>query len=240
MVDNMALPNIKTDLPVLAFASSAEWEAWLQAQPFTSKGIWLKLAKAASDIPSISKQEAIDGALCYGWIDGQLDRFDASHWLVRFTPRRRNGKWSRINRERALVLVDLGRMRPAGMKEIEEAQRDGRWEVAYAPQSKATVPEDLQSALDRKPAAKRLFDRLDSRNRYAILYRVHDAKKPETRAQRIEKFVTMLARGETIYPQREGRSPAGGPKTPARKSSTAEGRTATRSSRRRPPRSPAR
>ena len=202
MMDSMASPKTKIDLPVLAFASSAEWEAWLAAQPATSKGVWLKLAKAASGIPSVSKQEAIDSALCHGWIDGQLDKFDADRWLIRFTPRRPNGVWSRINRERALVLIELGRMRPAGLKEIERAKHDGRWEAAYAQQSKATVPDDLQSALDRKPAAKRHFEKLDSHNRYAILYRVQGAKKPETRAQRIEKYVTMLARGETIYPKK--------------------------------------
>jgi uncharacterized protein YdeI (YjbR/CyaY-like superfamily) len=194
------LPNTKTGLPVLAFASSAEWEAWLEAQPATSKGVWLKLAKAASGIPSVSKQEAIDGALCHGWIDGQLDKFDTNHWVIRFTPRRPKGKWSQANRERALALIRLGRMQPAGMRAIDQAKHDGRWEAAYAPQSKATVPEDLQSVLDRSPRAKRYFDQLDSRNRYAILYRVQDAKKPETRAQRIEKYVAMLARGETIYP----------------------------------------
>jgi uncharacterized protein YdeI (YjbR/CyaY-like superfamily) len=194
------LPNTKTGLPILAFASNAQWEAWLEAQPTTSEGVWLKLAKAASGIPSISKQEAIDGALCHGWIDGQLDKFDANHWLIRFTPRRPKGKWSQANRERALALIKLGRMQPAGMRAIEEAKHDGRWEAAYAPQSRATVPEDLQSALDRSPRAKRHFDQLDSRNRYAILYRVQDAKKPDTRAQRIEKYVAMLARGETIYP----------------------------------------
>jgi uncharacterized protein YdeI (YjbR/CyaY-like superfamily) len=196
------LPNIKTGLPILAFASSSEWETWLEAQPTTSKGAWLKLAKAASRVPSVSKREAIDGALCHGWIDGQLDKFDAEHWLIRFTPRLPKGKWSQANRERALTLIKLGRMRPAGMRVIEEAKRDGRWKAAYAPQSKATVPADLRSALDRNPHAKRQFDQLDSRNRYAILYRIQDAKKPDTRAQRIEKYVTMLARGETIYPKK--------------------------------------
>ncbi|VFU09852.1 YdeI/OmpD-associated family protein [Methylocella tundrae] len=196
----MPPPKTKTDLPVLTFASSAEWEAWLGAQPFTSKGVWLKLAKAASGVSSVSKPEAIDGALCHGWIDGQLDKFDADHWLIRFTPRRPKGKWSQNNRERAVALIELGRMRPAGTREIEQARLDGRWEAAYAPQSKATVPEDLQSALDRNRDAKRLFDHLDSHNRYVILYRVHEAKKPETRAQRIERYVAMLARGETIYP----------------------------------------
>jgi len=200
MMNSMASPNIKTGLPVLAFASSAEWERWLETQPTTSKGVWLKLAKTGSGIPSLSKQEAIDGALCHGWIDGQLDKFDANHWLIRFTPRRPKGKWSQANRERALALIELDRMRPAGMMAIEQAKRDGRWESAYAPQSKATVPEDLQAALDRNPHAKRQFSQLDSHNRYAILYRVQDAKKPETRARRIEKYVAMLARGETIYP----------------------------------------
>jgi uncharacterized protein YdeI (YjbR/CyaY-like superfamily) len=197
----MTSPKNKTDLLLIrAFASSAEWEAWLAAQPTTSKGLWLKVAKAASRIASVSKQDAIDGALCHGWIDGQLDRFDADHWLIRFTPRRPKGKWSQLNRERALVLIKLGRMRQAGMKEIEQAKLDGRWKAAYAPQSKATVPEDLQSVLDRNPRAKRHFDRLDRANRYAILYRIHDAKKPETRAQRIEKYTSMLSRGETIHP----------------------------------------
>jgi uncharacterized protein YdeI (YjbR/CyaY-like superfamily) len=200
MMDSMASPNIKTGLPVLAFASSAEWECWLETQPTTSKGVWLKLAKAGAGIPSVSKQEAIDGALCHGWIDGQLDKFDANHWLIRFTPRRPKGKWSQANRERALALIELDRMRPAGMMAIEQAKRDGRWESAYAPQSKATVPEDLQAALDRNPHAKRQFGQLDSHNRYAILYRVQDAKKPETRARRIENYVAVLARGETIYP----------------------------------------
>ena len=195
-----ALPKTKTGLPILAFASSAEWEAWLEAQPTTSKGVWLKLAKAASGILSVSKQEATDAALCHGWIDGQLDKFDAEHWLIRFTPRRRGGRWSQNNRERALALIKLGRMRPAGMKAIEQAKDAGRWEAAYASQSKATIPEDLQSALDGSSRAKHHFDQLDSRNRYAILYRVQDAKKPETRSQRIEKYVAMLARGETIYP----------------------------------------
>ena len=163
----------------------------------------MKLAKAASEIASVSKREAIDGALCHGWIDGQVDRFDADHWLIRFTPRRPKGKWSQLNRERAIALIKLGRMQPAGMKEIDQAKLDGRWKAAYAPQSTAEVPADLQRVLDRNPAARRHFDRLDRVNRYAILYRVHDAKKPETREQRIEKFVTMLARGETIHPVKQ-------------------------------------
>ena len=165
----------------------------------------MKLAKAASKIASVSKREAIDGALCHGWIDGQMDRFDADHWLIRFTPRRPKGKWSQLNRERAIALIKLGRMQPAGMKEIDQAKVDGRWKAAYAPQSTAKVPADLQRVLDRNPVARRHFDRLDRVNRYAILYRVHDAKKPETREQRIEQFVTMLARAETIHPVKQPR-----------------------------------
>ena len=196
----MTSPTTKPGLPVRAFASGAEWEAWLAAQPLTSKGVWLKLAKLTSGIATVSKQEAIDAALCNGWIDGLVNKFDADYWLVRFTPRRPKGKWSRINRARALVLIKLGRMRPAGMKEVERAKLDGRWKAAYAPQSKAKVPLDLQRVLDRNPSARRHFDRLDRINRYAILYRVNDAKKPETRALRIQKFASMLSRGETIHP----------------------------------------
>jgi uncharacterized protein YdeI (YjbR/CyaY-like superfamily) len=196
------MPALKatTDLPIRAFASSDAWEAWLAAQPLRSKGVWLKLAKSASGIASVSRQEAIDAALCHGWIDGQVGRFDADYWLVRFTPRRPNGKWSQVNRECALRLIELGRMRPAGLEEIEQAQRDGRFDAAYSPQSKAEVPSDLQSALDRNLRAKRMFDQLNRHNRYAILYRVQTAKRPETRASRIEKYVSMLLRGETIYP----------------------------------------
>jgi uncharacterized protein YdeI (YjbR/CyaY-like superfamily) len=198
-------PKTTSELPVRSFASSAEWDAWLAAEPLTSKGVWLKLAKAASRIGSVSKQEAIDAALCHGWIDGLVHKFDADYWLVRYTPRRPKGKWSRINRDRALVLTKLGRMRPAGMKEIERAKLDGRWKAAYAPPSKATVPDDLQRVLDRNPRAKRQFDKLDRVNRYAILYRIHGAKKPETRADRIQKYTTMLSRGETIHPTSRAR-----------------------------------
>ena len=202
----MAPTKTANDLPVRSFASSVDWEAWLAAQPLTCDGVWLKLAKSASGIASVSKQEAIDGALCHGWIDGLVHKFDTDYWLIRFTPRRPKGKWSQINRARALILIKLGRMQSAGMKEVERAKLDGRWKAAYAPQSKATVPEDLQRALDRNTSARRNFDRLDRINRYAILYRVHDAKRPETRAQRIQQYVTMLSRGETIHPTSRNRN----------------------------------
>lgn len=190
------------ELPVKAFPSLAAWETWLKAQSPTSKGLWLKLAKKSARTASVSRQGAIDGALCHGWIDGQLDKFDADWWLVRFTPRKPNSKWSEKNRDRALVLVKDGRMSPAGLRAIEQAKVDGRWAAAYAPQSSATVPDDLDAALAKNNKAKSFFATLDSTNRYAILHRVHTAKKAETRARRIETFVAMLGRGETIYPRR--------------------------------------
>jgi uncharacterized protein YdeI (YjbR/CyaY-like superfamily) len=194
------MANVKAGLPIMAFASAVEWEAWLAQQPRTSKGLWLKLAKKASGLPSVSRSEAIEGALCHGWIDGQLEKFDEHHWLVRFTPRKPKSKWSEVNRDKALKLIEQGRMSPAGRSEVEQAKADGRWDAAYAPQSKAAVPDDLQRALDGSPDAQQLFDKLDGTNRYAILHRIHDAKKAETRGRRIEKYVTMLGRGETLYP----------------------------------------
>ena len=190
----------KRDLPVIAFKSQQAWDAWLMSQPAQSKGLWLKLAKKSSGIATVSKPEAIDTALCHGWIDGQLDSFDDDHWLIRFTPRQSTSKWSEKNRARALQLVELGRIQPAGLNEIERAQKDGRWNAAYAPQSTAQVPDDLRAALAKNKKAKSFFETLDSTNRYAILHRIHDAKKPETRMARIEKYVTMLIERKTIYP----------------------------------------
>ena len=192
-------------LPIVAFARAADWADWLAQQPRTSKGAWLKLAKKDAGIASISRQEAIDAALCHGWIDGQLDRYDAHCWLVRFTPRKPAGKWSESNRTRALALIAEGRMQPDGLAEIEAAKADGRWDAAYPPQSTAAVPADLQAALDAAPAARQFFGELDGANRYAILFRVHEAKTARTRAQRIEKFIAMLGRGETIHPRKRGR-----------------------------------
>jgi uncharacterized protein YdeI (YjbR/CyaY-like superfamily) len=190
----------KRDLPVLAFKSQQAWNAWLASRPADATGVWLKLAKKSSGIPSVSKPEAVDTALCHGWIDGQLDSFDDQYWLIRFTPRQASGKWSEKNRTRALELIELGRMQPAGMKEIERAQKDGRWDAAYAPQSTAQIPDELRAALAKNQKAARFFEALDRTNRYAILYRIHTAKKPQTRTTRVKKFVAMLAAGETIYP----------------------------------------
>ncbi len=199
------MTKTKRDQPILAFKSQQAWNTWLVAQAASSEGLWLKLAKKSADIASVSKSEAVDTALCHGWIDGQLDSFDDKYSLVRFTPRRSASKWSEKNRTRALQLIESGQMLPAGLKEVERAQKDGRWETAYAPQSTAQVPDDLRSALKRDVRAGRFFETLDRANRYAILYRVHNAKKPETRAARIAKFVAMLAAGETIHPRKRDR-----------------------------------
>jgi uncharacterized protein YdeI (YjbR/CyaY-like superfamily) len=189
-------------LPVLLFKDQAAFEDWISAEPPGSKGLWLRLTKKGSGVVSLSKAEAIDVALCHGWIDGQLDKYDDASWLVRFTPRNRGSKWSEVNRARALELIEAGRMRPDGLAEIEAAKADGRWAAAYAPASRAEVPEDLQTELDRSPAAGAFFATLTGANRYAILYRIGTAKKPETRARRIAQFVAMLERGETVHGSR--------------------------------------
>ncbi|TWT00332.1 YdeI family protein [Reyranella sp. CPCC 100927] len=200
------MPKTKDGLPILAFASAADWEAWLAAQPMTSPGLWLKLAKKESGIASVSQAEAVESALCYGWIDGQGQSLDAQHWLARFTPRKTRSKWSEKNRTKLLALIKQGRMRPSGLAEVERAKADGRWDAAYPSPRTATVPDDLQRALDRSPKARRMFAALDGANRYAILHRLHDAKKAETRAERIKKYVAMLVRGETIHPPRRARA----------------------------------
>jgi uncharacterized protein YdeI (YjbR/CyaY-like superfamily) len=186
-------------LPILAFADPAALEAWLAEQPPGSAGIWLNLARKGSGIASVSRAEAVDAALCFGWIDGQLDTYDERSWLIRFTPRRPRSKWSLINRERAEALIAEGRMRPPGLAEVEAARADGRWTDAYPPHSRAAPPPDLQAALDASPKAAAFFATLKGANRYAIIYRVLDAKRPETRAPRVAEFVAMLERGETLH-----------------------------------------
>ena len=186
-------------LPVMDFADADAWESWLAAQGGKATGLWLKIAKAGNAASSLTKAQAIDVALCHGWIDGQIDKYDDAWFLTRFTPRKRTSKWSENNRKRAEQLMADGRLAPAGLAEIEAAKADGRWEAAYAPASTAEEPEDLKAALDAEPAARAFFDTLTGANRYAILYRVRTAKKPETRAARIAKFVAMCARGETVH-----------------------------------------
>jgi uncharacterized protein YdeI (YjbR/CyaY-like superfamily) len=187
------------ELPTIPFASETEWECWLEENHESSDGVLLKIAKKASGIESVSHPEALEVAICFGWIGGTRKTLDEKFFLQKFTPRRKRSRWSRINRDKAEELIAAGRMRPAGLAEVERAKADGRWDAAYEPQSSSTVPEDLAAALARNPEADKAFAGLDSRNRYSILYRVGDAKRPETRARRIERFVAMLARGETLY-----------------------------------------
>jgi uncharacterized protein YdeI (YjbR/CyaY-like superfamily) len=193
----MAAPD---GLPILGCGSAGEWESWLAEHHADSAGVWLRIAKAGSGRASVSYSEAVDGALRWGWIDGRKGRLDDDHWLQRFTPRRARSRWSRINRERAAALIGEGRMAPPGLAEVERARTDGRWEAAYAGQRTAAVPDDLRAALEENDRAAAFFATLDAANRYAILYRIHDAKRPETRARRIERFVGMLAEHRKLHP----------------------------------------
>jgi uncharacterized protein YdeI (YjbR/CyaY-like superfamily) len=192
------LAGARQDQPIVAFASRAEWEAWLAEHHADVDGVWLTVAKKGVD--GVSYAEAVEVALCYGWIDGQARGLDERHWLQRYTPRRAASKWSKINRAKAQALIESGAMQPAGLREVERAKADGRWEAAYDGQAAATVPDDLQAALDADPQARAFFDALNATNRYSIVYRVNDAKRPETRARRIAKYVAMCAAGEKIYP----------------------------------------
>jgi uncharacterized protein YdeI (YjbR/CyaY-like superfamily) len=180
-------------------ASAREFEAWLEANRERSAGVWLQIAKKDADTPTISYAEAVEVALCFGWIDGQKARYDDKHWLQRFSPRSSRSRWSRINRDKALELIAAGRMRPAGLAEFERARSDGRLAAAYEGQRSAVVPEDLQRELDRDPRAAAEFDKLDAHNRYAIIWRINDAKRAETRARRITKYLDMLRHGERIH-----------------------------------------
>ena len=187
------------DLPVMELASAEAWDKWLAKHHASSPGVWLKIAKKGTGVAAVTMPEVIETALCWGWIDGLRHRHDDVYFRQRMTPRKRGSRWSRINRDKAEALIAAGRMQPAGHREVEAARADGRWDAAYAGSSTMTVPDDLTRALRRNAAARRAFEQLDSRNRYAILYRIQDAKRSETRARRIEQFVTMLAEGRTIH-----------------------------------------
>jgi uncharacterized protein YdeI (YjbR/CyaY-like superfamily) len=187
------------DLPILLFATTQELEAWLEENHGGAKGLWLKIAKKGSGVESVDYAQALELALCFGWIDSQKRGLDESFFLQRFTPRRPRGKWSQINRAKAEELIAAGAMRPTGLAEVEAAKADGRWDAAYAGQRAATVPDDLKHELDRNKTAAEFFAKLDSANRYAILYRLQEAKKPETRERRLRKFVAMLERGEKVH-----------------------------------------
>jgi uncharacterized protein YdeI (YjbR/CyaY-like superfamily) len=191
--------------PIKLFASRETWERWLDRNHGKQEGVWLKFAKKASGKRTVTYGEALDVALCYGWIDGQTKGLDDAYYLQRFTPRRARSKWSKINRDKVGALIEQGRMKPAGLAEVERAKADGRWDAAYDSPSRIQPTPELLAALEASPKAKKLFEQLDSQNRYAILYRVQDAKRPETRARRIEQFVEMLSRGETPYPRPVGR-----------------------------------
>jgi uncharacterized protein YdeI (YjbR/CyaY-like superfamily) len=190
---------VPADLPVVELATRAEWATWLAAEHAASAGVWLKIARKDGGAESVSYSDALDVALCHGWIDGQKDRLDERFWLQRFTPRKARSRWSKRNCERAEALMGSGEMAPAGMREIERARADGRWEAAYDSHSTATVPDDLLAELERNDAARAFFAALDSNNRYAILYRIQEARRPETRARRIAKYVAMLGEGRKIH-----------------------------------------
>ncbi len=195
-----SIPDTLNGLPVMLFEHQKDWVGWLDQNHTTSSGIWLRLAKKASGLQSVSYAEALDVALCYGWIDGQKKSYDEWSWLQKFTPRGAKSIWSKVNREKAQALISSGHMQPAGMAAIERAKQDGRWDAAYDSPSTATVPSDFQAELDRNPTAHAFFATLDSRNRYAMLFRIQTAKKPETRAKRIQQFIRMLEQHEKLYP----------------------------------------
>jgi uncharacterized protein YdeI (YjbR/CyaY-like superfamily) len=201
-----AAANKGTAGQILSFKNQNDWAAWLQKNNREHPGIWLRIARKDSGLQSVSYAEALDIALCYGWIDGQKRPENDHTWLQRFVPRSAKSIWSKVNREKALALIESGRMKAAGLKAIEQAKANGRWESAYDSQSRAAVPEDFQSALDSSPKAKEFFADLDSANRYAILFRIQNVKKAETRARKVREFIDMLERHERIHEPRRNRS----------------------------------
>jgi uncharacterized protein YdeI (YjbR/CyaY-like superfamily) len=185
---------------ILLFPRREAWLAWLEANHGTAAGVWLRLAKKESALQSLTYAEALEEALCYGWIDAQKKPESQQAWLQRFTPRRPKSIWSKVNREKAVALIEAGRMQPAGLDQVERARKDGRWEAAYDSPSKAEVPADLEAALARNARAEAFFATLDRANRYAILWRIQTAKKAETRARRIGEFIEMLQKHEKLHP----------------------------------------
>jgi uncharacterized protein YdeI (YjbR/CyaY-like superfamily) len=195
------MPSGKAEnLPVMAFEDQRAWADWLHTNHVASSGLWIRLAKKASARRSVSYAEAVEAALCYGWIDGQSRSYDETSWLQKFTSRRRGSIWSKINREKAERLIGEGRMQAPGLAEVDRAKQDGRWDAAYDSPGSATVPEDFQAALKSSPQASAFFCTLNSQNRFAILFRIQTAKKPATRARRIEQFIRMLESHEKLYP----------------------------------------
>jgi uncharacterized protein YdeI (YjbR/CyaY-like superfamily) len=189
----------KPEYPVILFPDPAAWEAWLEEHHASAPGVWLRFAKKASALTSVNYAEALDVALCYGWIDGQVNKLDADSYVQKFTPRGKKSLWSKVNVGKVERLDAAGRMRPAGQAAVDAARADGRWERAYDSPGNATVPDDLARALAKSKKAQKFFDALDRANRYAVIWRVQTAAKPETRARRIAERVAMLARGEKLH-----------------------------------------
>ena len=192
------MPSVSITEPRL-FRNAKAFEAWLKKHHASSDGLWLQIAKKGADQPSVTYAEAVEIALCWGWIDGHKKGLDDQHFLQRFTPRRARSIWSKINVDKVAALVEAGRMQPAGQAQVDAARADGRWAKAYDGARTATVPDDLQAALDATPAAKAFFATVNASNRYAVLWRVQTAVKPETRAKRIAQLVEKLARGELLH-----------------------------------------
>ncbi|CAJ0813644.1 hypothetical protein LMG19087_01834 [Ralstonia wenshanensis] len=196
----MTSPTNTMANPTLSFINQEAWEAWLETHGEAAAGVWLRIAKRSAEQSTVSYAEAVESALCYGWIDGQKQAEDEHHWLQRFTPRTAKSIWSKINTAKAEALISAGRMRPPGLRAVDLAKQDGRWEAAYSSASTSTVPDDLQQALDANPKAKQFFATLNGQNRYAILFRIQNVKKAETRAKKIAQFIDMLNKGETLHP----------------------------------------
>lgn len=188
------------ELQTVTFPSQAAWESWLELHGSSAPGIWLRLARKGAKKETVSYAEALESALCFGWIDSQKQAESEHYWCQRFTPRSARSVWSKINKEKAEALITAGRMRPAGMREIDLAKQDGRWEAAYASAATSTIPTDLKQALEENKKAKAFFETLNSQNRYAILFRIQNVKKAETRAKKIAQFIAMLAKGEKLHP----------------------------------------
>jgi uncharacterized protein YdeI (YjbR/CyaY-like superfamily) len=193
------LPAKSPNIPVRAFRDAVAWDSWLSKNQSAVNGIWMRIAKKASGKKSVTYPEAVEIALCHGWIDGLKRPESETTWLQRFTPRRQRSIWSKINREKALALIESGRMKQAGVNEIERAKKDGRWESAYDSPRNATMTPEFEQALNRNPRAKTFFGTLSAANRYAILWRIQVAKKAETREKRVRSFIEMLEKGETVH-----------------------------------------
>jgi uncharacterized protein YdeI (YjbR/CyaY-like superfamily) len=192
--------DLKGSLPIILFENQPAFEDWLKTHLSEKNGVWIKIAKKGSGVASISYEEAVEGSLCYGWIDSQAKTFDDHYYIQKFTPRRSHSKWSQLNCKKADDLITAGRMQPAGYHQVELARQDGHWEAAYDPQSTIIIPADFQEALDKNLEAREFFSGLNSSNRYAILHRLQIVKNPGARLAKIQKFIEMLAKNEKIYP----------------------------------------